>query len=296
MQTKGKQATGQTDAADGKATSSTANGDQAAPHKQDQKDKPAKQQNRDRKSARGPRGPKKQQNEEGKDGPHEMKYQQKAANQDGADSAPATSNQEKKPKQQYRQKGEAKEATGEEQADVPVDQKNADATATDTQQTNQKKNKQRKNNQEPRYRPKGQSAEGGAEDAAPKQDDDDSGAAPKEGGKGAGGDKSKPEETKNLVYQNPMEFKETKKFKSKWEEYRLGDWRRGSGKTFVTLETVIPSMPDKLLTPPDEDAFHKKLKEIEEKIKSIGQDLEDKKQEFDGKLKQKIEAQKSGDG
>ena len=34
------------------------------------------------------------------------------------------------------------------------------------------------------------------------------------------------DETKNLVYQNPMEFKETKKFKSKWEEYRLGDWRR----------------------------------------------------------------------
>lgn len=82
-----------------------------------------------------------------------------------------------------------------------------------------------------------------------------------------------------------MEFKETKKFKSKWEEYRLGDWRRGSGKTFVTLETVIPSMPEKLLTAPDEAAFHKKLQEIEEKIKSIGQDLEDKKQEFDGKLK-----------
>jgi len=34
-----------------------------------------------------------------------------------------------------------------------------------------------------------------------------------------------------------MEFKETKKFKSKWEEYRQGDWRKGSGKTFVTLET-----------------------------------------------------------
>lgn len=67
-----------------------------------------------------------------------------------------------------------------------------------------------------------------------------------------------------------MEFKETKKFKSKWEEYRGGDWRRGSGKTYVTLETVIPEMPDKLLTPPDEASFHKKLLEIEDKIKSIG--------------------------
>lgn len=93
-----------------------------------------------------------------------------------------------------------------------------------------------------------------------------------------------------------MEFKETKKFKSKWEEYRLGDWRRGSGKTFVTLETQIPPMPEKRMTPPDEAAFHKKLQEIEDKIKNIGQDLEDKKQEFDGKLKQKIEAQKAGEG
>jgi len=93
-----------------------------------------------------------------------------------------------------------------------------------------------------------------------------------------------------------MEFKETKKFKSKWEEYRLGDWRRGSGKTFVTLETAIPAMPEKLLSPPDEAVFHKKLVEIEDKIKSIGQDLEDKKTEFDGKLQEKIQAQKAGEG
>ena len=93
-----------------------------------------------------------------------------------------------------------------------------------------------------------------------------------------------------------MDFKETKKFKSKWEEYRLGDWRRGSGKTFVTLETVIPPMPEKLQSPPDEATFHKKLLEIEDKIKSIGQDLEDKKTEFDGKLQEKIQAQKAGDG
>lgn len=38
------------------------------------------------------------------------------------------------------------------------------------------------------------------------------------------------------------------------------------------------------------------MAEIDEKIKSIGLDLEDKKVEFDGKLKQKIEAQKAGEG
>jgi len=40
-----------------------------------------------------------------------------------------------------------------------------------------------------------------------------------------------------LVYLNPMEFKEKRKFKTKWEEYRHGDWRKGSGKTFVTQDT-----------------------------------------------------------
>ena len=49
---------------------------------------------------------------------------------------------------------------------------------------------------------------------------------------------------KNFIYLNPMDFKEKRKFKSKWEEYRHGDWRKGSGKTFVTLETIIPEMPE----------------------------------------------------
>lgn len=67
-----------------------------------------------------------------------------------------------------------------------------------------------------------------------------------------------------------MDFKEKKKFKSKWEEYSYGEWRRGSGKTWVTLETVIPTIPDNLnITAPDEAMFHKKQVEIEEKIKEI---------------------------
>lgn len=75
-----------------------------------------------------------------------------------------------------------------------------------------------------------------------------------------------------------MDFKETKVFKNKWEEYRHGDWRRNSlAKTYVTLETVIPSLPENPLTPPDEEVFHKKLADIESKIKLITKSLEDKK-------------------
>jgi len=75
-----------------------------------------------------------------------------------------------------------------------------------------------------------------------------------------------------------MDFKETKVFKNKWEEYRFGDWRRnGLAKTYVTLDTVIPPLPENPLPPPDEELFHKKLAEIESKIKLITKNLEEKK-------------------
>lgn len=92
-----------------------------------------------------------------------------------------------------------------------------------------------------------------------------------------------------------MDFKEKRKFKSKWEEYRHGDWRKGSGKTYVTLETEIPGAPDKLLQLPDEAAFHKKQVEVEEKIKEIGHTLEEKKTSFDEILDQKKSHLKAGD-
>lgn len=86
-----------------------------------------------------------------------------------------------------------------------------------------------------------------------------------------------------------MDFKEKRKFKSKWEEYRHGDWRKGSGKTFVTLETIIPEMPenDNQLKLPDENSFHKRQVEVEEKIKEIGLVLEEKKNQFNDTLGQK---------
>lgn len=84
-----------------------------------------------------------------------------------------------------------------------------------------------------------------------------------------------------------MDYKEKRKFKSKWEEYRHGDWRKGSGKTFVTLETEIPAPPEKLLTPPEEKAFHSKQVEVEDRIKEITSTLEEKKTSFEDILGQK---------
>ena len=107
--------------------------------------------------------------------------------------------------------------------------------------------------------------------------------------------KEKKEAPKNLVYKNPMDFKEKKKFKSKWEEYRFGEWKRGSGKTFVTLETEIPAMPETAITAPDEAAFHKKQVEVDTQIKTLIKALEDRKSAFHELVEQK-QAQRKGNG
>lgn len=83
-----------------------------------------------------------------------------------------------------------------------------------------------------------------------------------------------------------MDFKEKKKFKSKWEEYHYGDWKRGSGKTFVTLETVIPEAPAAIPEPAEAD-YRKKKQDIDDRIKEINGSINEKKGEFDVILEKK---------
>lgn len=107
---------------------------------------------------------------------------------------------------------------------------------------------------EPKYRPKGDKDEENKDEETKdgdKKEDDKEKKEKKE-------KKKEPDAPKNLVYKNPMDFKEKRKFKSKWEEYRHGDWRKGSGKTFVTIDTEIPETPKELLKPSEEKTFHSK--------------------------------------
>ena len=83
-----------------------------------------------------------------------------------------------------------------------------------------------------------------------------------------------------------MDFKEKKKFKSKWEEYHYGDWKRGSGKTFVTLETEIPEAPAAIPEPAEAD-YRKKKQDIDDRIKEINDNINVKKGEFDEILEKK---------
>lgn len=102
-----------------------------------------------------------------------------------------------------------------------------------------------------------------------------------------GGDKKNEPEEKNLIYHNPFDFKETRKFQSKWEEYRYGDWRKKHSKTYVTLETEIPELPTTKIEAPDEAAFHKRLAEIDNKVKDLRNELNDQKAKFSDFVEQK---------
>jgi hypothetical protein len=125
------------------------------------------------------------------------------------------------------------------------------------------------------------------------------GATPGEGEETKGGEETKEakERPKNTVYMNPMEYVEKRQFKDKWEEYRLGGWRR-TGKTYVTMETIIPAMPAKhqILTAPDEKKFITNRDEIEKKIKDVSATLEEKKTQFEDTLAAKKASLASGNG
>ena len=60
------------------------------------------------------------------------------------------------------------------------------------------------------------------------------------------------------------------KFTSTYEEYRAGYWRRVKReKVYVTIDTVVPSMPKNIMESPDETAYHKVQAEQDEKIDAI---------------------------
>ena len=161
----------------------------------------------------------------------------------------------------YRVKGEEGEA---KEGEAPTD---GEAKKRIRKPKNKKENEQKDGENaengptEPKYRVKGEKTEGEEEEKAEKKD-----KKPKE----------KPEAKKNLIYRNPLDFKEKKKFKSKWEEYHYGDWKRGSGKTFVTLDTDIPEEPEAIPEPAESD-YRKKKQDIDDRIKEINDSINDKK-------------------
>lgn len=115
--------------------------------------------------------------------------------------------------------------------------------------------------------------------------------------KGEGNEETKDGEPKekNYTYFSPLEFKETKKFKTKAEEFHHGEWRKPLPKTYVTLETEIPEVPAKLTPQPDETTFRKNLLEIDNKINELKTKLHEKIGNIAETKKQKSQTTESGE-
>lgn len=92
----------------------------------------------------------------------------------------------------------------------------------------------------------------------------------------------------NDVYNNPLEFTETKKFANKYEEYVNGEWRSLRGqKTKVTLESQFPALPEKPIERPNQEAFKKKQKDLNIRLKEIFKSLNEKRGMFEETLAKK---------
>lgn len=183
---------------------------------------------------------------------------------------------------QYRVKGANVDTKEEESAPAekpegseakPAAKRNRSKKAkkNDDESKEQAPKEQTDNGQAPKYRVKGTASPEKAEKPDEKNEKKDG---------------EKKEKPKNLVYQNPFDFKEKKKFKNKQEEYRFGEWRRMPS-VYVTLETPIPELPAKEIATPDEAAFHKKQIELENKIKDHYKNADDLKEKFNELVDQK---------
>ena len=63
----------------------------------------------------------------------------------------------------------------------------------------------------------------------------------------------KKRETASTQY---LPFAPKRKFMSRFGEYQFAEWRFKRNDLYVTMDTIIPSMPKKLLEEPDDAKYH----------------------------------------
>lgn len=93
--------------------------------------------------------------------------------------------------------------------------------------------------------------------------------------------KEKAQKQKEYLDSLPKQYKPfvaTKtQFDSKYREYMFGEWRRRKGfpQVHVTKETIVPDKPKKILTEPDDVAYHMKVAQIDEKIEVLKAEIKE---------------------
>ena len=72
-------------------------------------------------------------------------------------------------------------------------------------------------------------------------------------------------------------FRPMKTFNSKYQEFNFGEWKRRSQypQIHVTPETIVPDKPKKLLSEPDDVAYHMKIVEMDEEIELLNKEIKD---------------------
>ena len=64
---------------------------------------------------------------------------------------------------------------------------------------------------------------------------------------------------------------------SRFGEYQFGEWRFKRTEMYVTMDTIIPSMPKKLLEEPDDGKYHLQVAAIDDQIDQLNDEFRDMK-------------------
>ncbi len=88
-------------------------------------------------------------------------------------------------------------------------------------------------------------------------------------------------------------FKLKRVYKTRQGEYLAGEWRQHRNNLFVTIDTIVPPMPDdkKILVEPDDAAYHMKVDKINEEIEKLKDTVKDKRADLQEKKSSMMDGQ-----
>ena len=70
-------------------------------------------------------------------------------------------------------------------------------------------------------------------------------------------------------------FTPKRTFQSRFGEYQFAEWRKRRNNVFVTIDTIVPPMPKKLLQEPDDSQYHLEVAGIDEQIDKLTEQFND---------------------
>ncbi len=70
-------------------------------------------------------------------------------------------------------------------------------------------------------------------------------------------------------------FVSKRQWKSRFSEYQFAEWRRKRSNLFVTVETIVPKMPEKLLKEPDDAQYHLNIAKLDEQLEKIKEEFKE---------------------